>query len=71
MEVIDTESAILDMDFLLFSISQVFNFSLSLIGEILGLGRVIDGGIGGRHAAVDAMCRCGKRGVDVGGGHGL
>jgi uncharacterized membrane protein YGL010W len=67
MEVFNTDSAVLDMNFLLLSISMIFRVALALVRGLIVRGCLrccvwIDG----KHAAVDAVCWR-RKGVGVSG----
>jgi hypothetical protein len=73
MEVVNSGSAVLDMYFLLISISIVFDVTLALVSDFLMKNILKQSRLQGnirvrRHAAVDAVCGCGERVREAGRG---
>ena len=59
MEVLNTDSTVLDMNFLLLSITMILDITLALVGRLLKRSPIrCKTRNGGRHAAVDAVRRC-------------
>lgn len=55
VEVFDTKSAILDVDFLLLSISEIVKRALAFLRRVVAHGDVVRG-LGREGATVDAVC---------------
>jgi hypothetical protein len=73
MEVVNSGSAVLDMYFLLISISIVFDVTLALVRDFLMQNILTQSRLQGgirvrRHAAVDAVCGCWERVREAGRG---
>jgi len=64
MEVVDTQSACLDMNLLGVSVAMIFDLTFALIGVLVG--HLHPDVCHRRHATVDAVGRCWEGVVDLG-----